>query len=1082
MRLVSAGAIFTKLSSRAFGRVRAAASRYPCEPRPHCRLRFCRTGCHWLLLLVLSVPAFCIDRDLRLDQLHHTAWTAKDGAPGAVRALAQTTDGYLWLGTEGGLFRFDGVRFEPYKTVSGVALPSTNIRALYAVPDRGLWIGSNSGDVSFLQDGKLTNYFVTDGLSRHYISSFRKDSRGRTWLAEFGVGLFLFEGKQWKKVGADWNFFGNPHTIFEDDRGTLWVGSTDRVEYMPAGENRFQLAGDGMQNIYDFAQSRDGTMWMAELGRSVRPVPIPHIQPKQLGPEIHVGSGRILFDDQGSFWITTAGDGLRRIPYPEKLGVQQIAEFSDQAETFMQKNGLSSDYVSCILQDREGNVWVGTGSGIDRFQQRAVVPVELPPGTAEMSLTPQGNGTIKVSSSNKNLMQIMGGRAIELPAGPVAFNGSRIRDGFILESSYVRDPAELLRHPPNRVVFGSYYHPSYVERTQILSFDETYYPGTGTLPDAVKNGETAIRAITADSSGRKWYSIAAVGVFRVEKNGWTSLENLGGPKESASSEFTDSAGKVWFGFRNSSVVVLDGETLRTVSAKDGIAIGEVLCIQGGDPGLWMGGETGVSFFDGTRFRSMFPATEQAFAGVHGMVVTKGQGMWLAANHGIVFVPEKELQSFKRNPEYRVESRAFDSLDGLSEDIQKTPVDRSAVQGTDGKLWFATTQGVVWIDPQRIPLNGLPPPVTIEYLMADTMKYDLFSLVTLPPRPNSLQIHYAALSLSVPERVRFRYQLAGVDRGWQDVDTRRDAYYTNLGPGSYTFRVIACNDDGIWNETGAISNFVIAPAFYQTWWFRLVDIVLAVGLLWFFYLYRLNRATAQVQERLGARMEERERIARELHDTLLQGFQGLMLRFQAVMKTLPAEAPARTMMEQVLDRADEVLLEGRQSVRDIREEGTTGTELSEALLHCGEELGDGHSSLFSLTVVGEAQPIGPIVFDESYRIAREALVNAFQHSHAIKVEVDITYNESGLRLRVRDDGKGIDDAILSKGRSGHWGLSGMRERAQKIGAQLHIWSRPGAGTEIELRIPAEVAYPRIGRQSLWERFRRAARRASGDLEP
>jgi signal transduction histidine kinase len=286
---------------------------------------------------------------------------------------------------------------------------------------------------------------------------------------------------------------------------------------------------------------------------------------------------------------------------------------------------------------------------------------------------------------------------------------------------------------------------------------------------------------------------------------------------------------------------------------------------------------------------------------------------------------------------------------------------------------------------------------------------------------------------------------------------------------------ASRGDGGWSDTGATTEFVIAPAFYQTWWFKTLYAVAALGSLWLIYLVRLRRATAQVQQQLGARMEERERIARELHDTLLQGFQGLMLRFQAVMKMLPAQEPAYQMMESVLDRADEVLLEGRQSVRDIREEGTTGAELAATLVQCGEELAREHASFFSLTIVGEAQAVGPVVFDELCRIGREALINAFRHAHAMKIEVEIIYNESGLCLRIRDDGEGIDEAILSKGRSGHWGLSGMRERARKIGAKLDIWSNPGAGTEIELRISAELAYPCSKPESVWNRFMHIFRR-------
>jgi signal transduction histidine kinase len=316
---------------------------------------------------------------------------------------------------------------------------------------------------------------------------------------------------------------------------------------------------------------------------------------------------------------------------------------------------------------------------------------------------------------------------------------------------------------------------------------------------------------------------------------------------------------------------------------------------------------------------------------------------------------------------------------------------------------------------------------------------------------------------------------GYEPNWEDPGTRRAAFYNNLSPGHYRFHVIASNNDGLWNNTGAVLDFSIAPAFFQTYWFRVLSVLLGVSLLWVFYLYRLNLATARVQERLGARMEERERIARELHDTLLQGFQGLMLRFQGVLKTLPSDGPAHQMIEQVLDRADEVLVEGRQRVRDLREEGTRGTELAVNLQHCGEELALGQEPLFSLALAGDPQSVAPVVFNESYRIAREALINSFQHSRATRIEVEITFNAAGLCIRVRDNGMGIDDGVLSRGRTGHWGLSGMRERANRIGAQINIWSNSGAGTEIELTVPAKVAFLGNAAQTLWQRITRAVKR-------
>jgi signal transduction histidine kinase len=388
---------------------------------------------------------------------------------------------------------------------------------------------------------------------------------------------------------------------------------------------------------------------------------------------------------------------------------------------------------------------------------------------------------------------------------------------------------------------------------------------------------------------------------------------------------------------------------------------------------------------------------------------------------------------------------------------------------DGKLWFANGSVLQQIDPLHLPANNILPPVHIEEIVADTREYPLQNNLALPALTRELQINYTALSFAIPQRVQFRYKLDGLENEWQNVGTRRQAFFTNLRPGTYRFHVIACNDDGLWNSVGDTIGFTIAPAYYQTRWFALMCVAASGAILWALYLMRLKQATYQLQERLNARMEERERIARELHDTLLQGFQGLMLRFQAVVKMLPIEAVARQTMEQVLDRADEVLLEGRQSVRDLREEGTSATEMCEALRQCGEELAQNHTASFSLMIVGEPKAMATVVFNESYRIAREALVNAFQHSQGRNVEVEVTYLVSRVSIRVRDDGIGIDADILTKGRKGHWGLSGMRERAQKVAARLDIWSQAGSGTEIELTIPSTVAYPHDKRRSLRQRL-------------
>jgi signal transduction histidine kinase len=328
----------------------------------------------------------------------------------------------------------------------------------------------------------------------------------------------------------------------------------------------------------------------------------------------------------------------------------------------------------------------------------------------------------------------------------------------------------------------------------------------------------------------------------------------------------------------------------------------------------------------------------------------------------------------------------------------------------------------------------------------------------------IEIDYTALSLSIPERVLFRYKLEGHDTEWQEPRTRRQAFYNDLRPGKYKFRVIACNNDGVWNEEGATLDFRVAPAWYQTIWFRASCVGGFVLLLWALYQLRLQQLQRQFNITLEARVDERTRIARELHDTLLQSFQGLMLRFQAVDEMLPAHPmDAKKVLEGALDRGDQAISEGRDAITDIRASTSASHDLAKSITalmtNLSEELaaGNGGSVTFRVLVEGAPRTVRPTVQGEIYRIARESLGNAFRHAQARQIETEITYGES-LRLRFRDDGKGIDPGVVEHGgRPGHWGLPGVRERARQIGAQLEVWSELGAGTEVELSIPGSIAY-------------------------
>jgi signal transduction histidine kinase len=384
---------------------------------------------------------------------------------------------------------------------------------------------------------------------------------------------------------------------------------------------------------------------------------------------------------------------------------------------------------------------------------------------------------------------------------------------------------------------------------------------------------------------------------------------------------------------------------------------------------------------------------------------------------------------------------------------------------DGRIWFATNNGIAFLNPHKIPKNNLPPPVAVEALSIEGKQTIPANGMELPRNLNDIEIDYTALSLSIPERVLFRYRLDGADSDWRDAGTRRQAFY-KLGPGLYRFQVIACNNDGVWNETGATLAFAVPPAFYQTIWFRTACTALGFLALWAIYRLRLRQFAAQIDVRMEERVAERTRIARELHDNLLQSFHGLMLRFQLVQKMLPSRpVEAEQALKIAMDRAAQAITEGRDAVQELRSSTLSNEDLVPALTSLGEEMTALHSAseteqtpaTFRLLVEGAPEPLHPILQDDLYRIAREAVGNAFCHARAKSIEADISFGERILRLRVRDDGIGMESNVSRGGRDGHWGLAGMRERAKNIGARFDLWSQAGAGTEIEVVVPAAIAY-------------------------
>ena len=521
--------------------------------------------------------------------------------------------------------------------------------------------------------------------------------------------------------------------------------------------------------------------------------------------------------------------------------------------------------------------------------------------------------------------------------------------------------------------------------------------------------------------------------------------------------------------------------MSSTPARDGLGAGQVRHLRfDSSRALWAATRGGLTRIKGASLATLSSKNGLPCDTVHWSIEDDARSLWVYTACGLLRISPAALEAWiavvenDKQAMHRIEVTVFDLSDGVRSSPGFHPHRPRVTKTADGRIWFLPIDGVSVVDPLRLGRNERPPPVYIERITADHTTYDAVQDPRLPPLVRDLQIEYTALSLTAPEKNRFRVMLEGRDTEWRDVGTRRQAFYTDLAPGSYRFRVRGCNNSGVWNEAGAVLEFSIAPAYYQTRWFQALVVAAALSLAWAGYVARLRQVAREYHRRLDERVHERTRIARELHDTLLQSFHGLLLRFQTALYLLPDRpAEAREKLEGAIAHAAKAITEGRDAVQGLRSSTIEKNNLGLAISAMGQELAADSNGLrpgFHVAVEGETRELHPILRDEIYKIAAEALRNAFRHAHAGRVEVEIRYDTEQFRLRVRDDGKGMDPAVLAaQGLEGHYGLRGMPERAALIGGTLAVWSEVGAGTEVELRLPARTAYATSAKRSWLSRL-------------
>jgi signal transduction histidine kinase/ligand-binding sensor domain-containing protein len=970
--------------------------------------------------------AYGLDPARALSQFVREEWGIERGfVGGVVRAIAETPDGYLWLGTDQGLVRFDGATFT-LVSESDVSASGAAVLDLAVDGNGDLWIRRRGPNVQRLSKGRFEDALWSLSPKEEFVGAIARGGNGTVLLAARFHGVTRHEGGRFETM-APWSAENPVRAMVEAPDGRVWLG-TEGSGLFSVLDGHVTRGPDDLADdtIEALSPAADQSLWIATLqgvrrwnGHESTTEAVPAALRR-----LHVL--RMLRDRDANVWLGTT-KGLVRVG-PDGSVVFDPGAAHD-------RGAVTRGAVTALFEDREGSLWIGGATGIARLRQGGFTAYTRAEGLPADHVGPvhaDADGGIWFAPVQGGLYWLQHGRVERVTA-----------------AAFDRDVVYAIAGGGDVVWVGR----KQGGLTRLRVAGGTVQAATFTSRDGLAPG--SIVALHRTRDGTIWAGTLGAGASVRRANGagfstYTTANGLASNIVSSIAETGD--GTVWFATPQGLSAFAHGRW-RTYGVAEGLPSGAINCVlgAGADASLWVGTAAGLARIVEDRVVAN-PLPPILRHQIFGLAEDNRGSLWVATSNRLLQVA---LDRLRRGALGEGDIREFEKADGLPS-VESSRRERSLIQGPDGRIWLSTTRGLAVVDPAHLP-QRMPAIAGVRAISVDGVPLDLFGAVPLriPPNPERIAFGLVGVSLSSPQQVRLRYRLDGSDRDWSAATTAPEAIYTHFEPGPYRFRVMSSTGDGRWRESDAPVAFVVEPALWQTSWFRLLVVAACGGLAFAAYRLRTRQLTRQLNVRFEERLAERTRIAQELHDTLLQGVMSASMQLHSAVDDLPADTRNRQELERVLVLMNRVSDEGRVAVRGLRT--ASGDDLEQAFCLVQQEYASRNGADFEVTVEGRVRTIHPLIRDEVYRIGREALVNAFRHSRATRIEVELEYSPRRLRMLIRDDGCGIDPHIVHDGRDGHWGLAGMRERARRIGGQLTLSSRTASGTEVELQLPASVAF-------------------------